>query len=118
MIEAIRQRLKADGFEVTVSQLCRWFELPRRTMYYKQVKAPAKVDPALAEPIKKLIEEEPSFGYRTVAGLLDSKPPAIPPSTVHRAVSTSSVSPRRYACRERRSRRCEASGCWRLSGAG
>jgi putative transposase len=71
MIEAIRQGLKADGFEVTVSQLCRWFEFPRRTMYYKQVKAPAKVDPALAEPIKRLIEEEPSFGYRTVAGLLD-----------------------------------------------
>jgi putative transposase len=28
------------------------------------------VNPALAEPIKALIEEEPSFGYRTVAGLL------------------------------------------------
>jgi putative transposase len=71
MIEAIRQGLKADGFEVTVSQLCDWFEVSRRTFYYKRVKTPAKVDPALAEPIKKLIEEEPSFGYRTVAGLLD-----------------------------------------------
>src|SRR5690606_27063275 len=33
-------------------------------------KAPSKVRPELAEPIKQLIEEEPSFGYRTVAGLL------------------------------------------------
>jgi putative transposase len=34
VIEAIRQGLKDDGFEVTISQLCRWFEVPRRTFYY------------------------------------------------------------------------------------
>src|SRR3546814_16234863 len=34
-------------------------------------KAPSKVNADLAWPIKALIEEEPSFGYRTVAGLLD-----------------------------------------------
>lgn len=71
MIVAIQQGLKADGFDVSVRQLCEWFEVPRRTFYYKPVKAPAKVDPVLAEPIKALIEQEPSFGYRTVAGLLD-----------------------------------------------
>ncbi|WP_198670571.1 hypothetical protein [Oceanicella sp. SM1341] len=37
---------------------------------YKPVKAAPKVDPRFAEPIKKVIEEEPSFGYRTVAWLL------------------------------------------------
>ncbi|MGB0133982.1 hypothetical protein [Dokdonella sp.] len=40
-------------------------------MYYRSRKAPAKVRPELAEPIKTLIENEPSFGYRTVAGWLD-----------------------------------------------
>jgi len=30
----------------------------------------AQVDPRFAEPIKAMIEEEPSFGYRTVAWLL------------------------------------------------
>ena len=39
-------------------------------MYYRPTKAPAKVRPELADPIKALIEQEPSFGYRTVAGLL------------------------------------------------
>ncbi len=34
------------------------------------MKAAPKVDPRFAEPIKKMIEEEPSFGYRTVAWLL------------------------------------------------
>src|SRR3546814_9804068 len=68
MIATIQQGLKDDGFAVSISQLCRWFGVPRRTVYYKPTKAPSKVNPDLAGPIKALIEEEPSFGYRTVAG--------------------------------------------------
>ena len=67
---SLQQGLKADGVVVTTSQLCRWFEVPRRTVYYRETKAPSKIQAALAEPIKALIEQEPSFGYRTVAGLL------------------------------------------------
>lgn len=37
---------------------------------YKTVKVPPKVDPRFVEPIKAMIEESPSFGYRTVAHLL------------------------------------------------
>ena len=70
MIEAIRQGLKADGFEASISKLCRWFGVARRSLYYKRSRATPKVDPAFAGPIKALIEEEPSFGYRTVANLL------------------------------------------------
>lgn len=66
----IQQGLRAEGIRVSMAKLCRWFEQPRRTMYYKPTKAAAKVKPELAAPIKALIEEEPSFGYRTVAGLL------------------------------------------------
>lgn len=71
MIASVRQGLKEDGFEVSISQLCRWFEVPRRTQYYQPVKTAPVVRPELADPIKALIEEEPSFGSRTVAGLLD-----------------------------------------------
>jgi putative transposase len=70
MIEAIRQGLKADGFEVPITKLCRWFGVARRSVYYKPSKVTPKVDPSFAEPIKALIEMEPSFGYRTVANLL------------------------------------------------
>ena len=70
MIETIRQGLKEEGVVVSISQLCRWFEVPRRTFYYQSVKAPPKVQPRFAEPIKALIEDNPSFGYRTVAHLL------------------------------------------------
>ena len=70
MIETIRQGLKEEGIVVSISQLCRWFEVPRRTFYYQSVKAPPKVQPRFAEPIKAMIEDNPSFGYRTVAHLL------------------------------------------------
>ena len=73
MIETIRQGLKADGIHVSISKLCQWFEVPRRTVYYAPTKAGPKVDPRFAEPIKAMIEENPAFGYRTVAHLFDFK---------------------------------------------
>jgi len=53
-----------------LSQLCRWFEVSRRTVYYQPTKVAPKVDEQLVAPIKAMIEENPSFGYRTVAHLL------------------------------------------------
>lgn len=70
MIETIRQGLAEDGFKVSISKLCQWFDMSRRTVYYKSVKAEPKVQARFAEPIKAMINEEPSFGYRTVAALL------------------------------------------------
>ncbi len=67
----IQQGLKADGVEVPMKKLCRWFGTPRRSVYYRPTKSPPRVRAELAGPIKALIEAEPSFGYRTVAGLLD-----------------------------------------------
>jgi hypothetical protein len=68
----IQQGLRADGIVVSMAKLCRWFGVARRTVYYKPTKAPPKVKAELAGPIKALIEEEPSFGYRTVAELMGS----------------------------------------------
>lgn len=70
MIRSVQQGLLEDGISVPVTKLCAWFGVPRRTVYYKPVKSPPKVDARFSEPIKALIEEEPSFGYRTVAWLL------------------------------------------------
>lgn len=50
-------------------KLCAWFGVPRRTVCYKPTKAALAIDPRFAEPIKAMIEENPSFGYRTVAFL-------------------------------------------------
>ena len=70
MIRRLQQGMKEDGFEVPMTKLCRWFEVPRRTVYYRPVKSAPKVQERFAAPIKQLIEADPSFGYRTVAGLL------------------------------------------------
>ena len=56
MIETIRQGLGEDGFKVSISKLCRWFGVPRRTFYYRTVKAPPKLQERLVEPVKAMIE--------------------------------------------------------------
>src|SRR5690242_8147024 len=48
LIVSLQQGLKADGVVVTTSQLCRWFGVPRRTVYYRETKAPSKVQATLA----------------------------------------------------------------------
>ncbi len=70
MIEGLQQGLKVDVFTVSISKLCQWFNVPRRTVYYRPHKAPSRLNTAFLEPIKAMIEAEPSFGYRTVANLL------------------------------------------------
>ena len=70
MIRTLHEGLLADGINVPIAKLCGWFGVPRRTVYYKPTKSAPKIDPRFADPIKTLIEEEPSFGYRTVAWLL------------------------------------------------
>lgn len=70
LILSIWQGLKDEGFDVSISKLCYWFGVPRRTFYYKPVKAAPRLQPTLVERVKALIEDNLSFGYRTVAGLL------------------------------------------------
>jgi putative transposase len=71
VIETIRQGLKDDGLAVSVSKLCRWIGVSRRTVYHRPKKKAPIVQERFAQPIKQLIEEHPAFGYRTVAHLLD-----------------------------------------------
>lgn len=78
MIETIHQGLQADGITVSISKLCRWFENPRRTVYYRPVQATPKLHEQLVTPIKAMIEENPSFGYRTVAHLLGFNKNTVP----------------------------------------
>ena len=70
MIRTLHEGLLADGIAVSIAKLCTWFGVPRRTVYYKPTKAAPKVDDRFAVPFKAMIEENPSFGYRTVAWLL------------------------------------------------
>ena len=70
MILGLQKGLLRDGIAVSVAELCAWFGVPRPTVYYQPTKSPPKIDPVFEKPIKAMIEENPSFGYRTVAWLL------------------------------------------------
>jgi hypothetical protein len=70
LIRTLHEGILADGIVVPLTKLCAWFGVLRRTVYYKPTKATPKIDHRFAEPIKAMIEKEPSFGYRTVAWLL------------------------------------------------
>ena len=55
--------MKEEGIQVPMTKLCAWFEVPRRTMYYRTVKSAPKVQERFEKPIKEMIEQDPSFGY-------------------------------------------------------
>lgn len=67
---SVKQGLKKDGIAVPMTKLCQRFGMARRTLHYRATRKRPVVRPELAEPIKQLIEEEPTFGYRTAASLL------------------------------------------------
>lgn len=53
MILQIQQGLFEDGLKVSIEKLCQWFEVPRRTVYYRPTKAAPKVNEAYVKPIKR-----------------------------------------------------------------
>ena len=70
LIWRLHEQFKSDGVEVSISRLCAWFGIARRSVYYRPHSKKPVVQEQYEVPIKKLIEEEPSFGYKTVAALL------------------------------------------------
>ncbi len=71
MFLGIQRDMQSEGVAVSVSRLCHWFEVPRRTIYYKPTKAAPKVQDRFVKPMKPMIDQDPSYGYRTLAGLLN-----------------------------------------------
>ena len=70
LIWRLHEQFTADGIHISISRLCAWFGVARRSVYYRPQRKQPVVKEYYAEPIKQLIEEQPSFGYRTVAALL------------------------------------------------
>ena len=66
----VQAEMAEDGDKVSISQLSRWFGVPRRTLYYRPTKQARKVNTVLAQKVKELIGELPFAGYRTLAFLL------------------------------------------------
>jgi putative transposase len=71
MIDLARQAAAEEGVTVSMTKLCQWLGIPRRSAYYRSQRSAPKVQPRFVEPIKAMIEENRSFDYSTVAHLLN-----------------------------------------------
>lgn len=62
-----------EGNAVSISQICRWYAVPRSTFYYepKVIKGrETKLDKALVEMIRTIIDENPGYGVRRITAIL------------------------------------------------
>jgi len=67
-LDAERRRKRDAILQILFEEagkLCRWFEVPRCTVYYRPVKAVPTLQDRFVAPIKAMIEENPSFSYRS-----------------------------------------------------
>jgi len=61
--------MRAEGQQVSIAQLCRWFGVARSTFYYRPTVTtprPPKIDRALATQIRTIIDAEPAAGLRMI----------------------------------------------------
>jgi putative transposase len=62
--------MAAEGTPISVTQACRWAGLSRRSWYYQPSKKRPQVNEVLAQRVKRVIDDLPYAGYRTVSWLL------------------------------------------------
>ncbi len=55
---------------MSLSRLCRWLGVPRRSLYYRPRGRRRAVDPDKARAVKAVIERFPTYGYRRIAAVL------------------------------------------------
>lgn len=63
--------MRDEGKTVAVAQLCRWFEVPRSSFYYDpRDRAPTALDEALVIEIRKVIDDNPTYGVRRITAMV------------------------------------------------
>ena len=65
--------MRAEGNDVSIAALCRWFGLPRSKFYYQTQttgRGPAQLDAAVVTMIREIIDDNPTFGVRRITAML------------------------------------------------
>ena len=66
--------MRDEGKSISISQLCRWFELPRSTFYYKNIVRKTRgIDQELESIIRIIIDENPVAGLRMITAIIRNK---------------------------------------------
>jgi putative transposase len=73
----VQSEMEAEGYRVSITQLSRWFAIPRRTLYYRPKARKPTLDECRVARVKEKMEEFPSYGYRRLALLLGMNKKAV-----------------------------------------
>ena len=65
----VRSEMIREGYSVSITQLSRWFDIPRRTLYYQPKQREPKIDEEKVRRIKEKMESFPTYGYRRLSHL-------------------------------------------------
>ena len=71
----MQSEMRAEGIEVSIAKLCRWFGVGRSTFYYRPEKSssPPVIDAQVCEQIRAVIEENPTHGVRMITAVVRRK---------------------------------------------
>ncbi len=69
-MRSLQASLLQEGHAVSLSKLCRWLGVPRRSMYYMAKSRPCRLNGDLVARVKLTMERFPTYGYRRLACVL------------------------------------------------
>ena len=69
-MRSLQAELLAEGHRVSLTKLCGWLGVPRRSIYYKPKARPKATDPVLTDRVKLAMQRFPTYGYRRLAIVL------------------------------------------------
>ncbi len=71
----LQSEMRAEGIEVSIAKLCRWFGVARSTFYYRRERTPSPpvIDAEVCEQIRAVIEENPTHGVRMITAIVRRK---------------------------------------------
>lgn len=64
--------MRAEGNEVSIAQLCRWFGVPRSSFYHRRTperRQRCAIDAALVDVVRRIIDANPTYGLRRITAL-------------------------------------------------
>jgi len=73
----VQSEMAEKGYTVGITQLCRWFGIPRRTFYYRPKTREKTLDPFRVVKVKEAMERFPTYGYRRLALLTGQNKKAV-----------------------------------------
>jgi len=73
----VQSEMAKEGYRISITKLCRWFGVSRRTFYYKPVNREKKLDPDKVAKVREKMEQFPTYGYRRLAWLLNMNKKAV-----------------------------------------